>query len=380
MSQYSYCSTDILTGRVLATSIPVTGQSVTRTVSMAGTFAGALTLSTTAPTTLLRTWVEALEPWRSVLWLLQDQQPVWNGPVTGWPHQSILDGTLPIAASTLEAIFQARAITDTITFTSEDVFTMFRGLALYAMDKGPNGRIAGLDLGSSLSGVTDTVTFDGTQGQKVYDAWTWLTSQYGFEYSFRPGITLSGTLVTHLDLGYPEIGRRLDQSGLQMVYPSPQVMDYAYPRVAQSGPANSVTATASTTTKTFVSRPPHGQVPDEISEGYPLLEDTASLTGLSSASQALVDGYADGVAAVESVEAMTTPTVKLGAEGYPKVSQVSLGDWAEFAATSLLHPADPVTGAPGLQVQGRITSWTLYPPGAQQTEATWFTLSQVQAA
>lgn len=380
MSQYAFAATNLLTGDLLASSIPVTCQSASRTISMAGTFTGSLALVTTAGRSLLGTWIAALEPWRSVLWMLQDQQPVWGGPVTGWPHQSVTDGTLPVSASTIEAVFQSRVISSTLTFKNADIFDIFRGLALYATGKSPNAVIAGLDLGSALSGITDTVTFDGTQLQKVYDAWTWMLGEYGFEYSFRPAITPGGTLATVLDLGYPAIGRQLGPSGLQMVYPSPQVTDYAYPRVAQYGPANSVIATAQTSTKTYTSHAPHGQLADELSEGYPLLEDTASLTGLSSASQALVNAFADSAASDESVTAMATPTVKLGAEGYPKVSQVSLGDWAEFAASSDLHPPDPVTGAPGLQVQGRISSWTLYPPGGQQAEATWYTLSQVQEA
>jgi hypothetical protein len=44
------------------------------------------------------------------------------------------------------------------------------------------------------------------------------------------------------------------------------VFDYAYPRVAQAGPANTVIATASTATNTYTSQPPHGTVAAELAE------------------------------------------------------------------------------------------------------------------
>lgn len=378
-SQYVYATTNTITGQLLASSLPITAQNMTRTISMAGTFTGYLTLAQTVATEVLNTWIGAVEPYKSVLWCLQDGQPIWNGPVTGWPHQSILDGTLPLTAGTMEAIFQARQIQDTLTFTDQDVFTIFRALAQYAMGQ-EYGQIAGLVLGSSLSGITDTVTFDGSQLQKVYDAWTWMVSAYDIEYSFRPGITPGGTLLTYLDLGYPQLGRPLAATGLQMLFPSTRVFDYAYPRVAQAGPANDVVATAATSTTTYTSHAPHGQVTSELEDGYPLLQDSISLTGMTEASQALTNALADETAAQESISAMATPVVKLGADATPKVSQVELGDGMEFAATSVLHPARPGSNAPGLQVTGRISSWTLYPPGDQQTEATWYTLGQVEAA
>ena len=377
MSQYAYVSTNILSGELLASSLPITAQQFGRTVSLAGTFTGSLELGAQVPASLLATWIGAVEPWKSVLWCLQDQQPVWCGPITGWPHQSITSGDLPLAASTMEAVFQCRQISETLTYTNMDVFEIFRSLARYAMAKTPNGAIAGLILGDTMSGITDSITFDGSQLQKVYDAWSFLISEYGIEYGIRPALSPDGTLCMYLDLGYPQIGRSLAQSGLQITFPGQQVLDYQYSRVAQAGPANDVVATAATGTATLTSRAPHGVVTAELDQGYPLLEDSISLTGLNAVSQAAVNTTADEQAAIESITAMTTPVVKLGAEGFPKANEVLLGDWTGFAATSPLHPADPETGAPGLMINGRITSWTLYPPGGQQQEATWFTLGQV---
>jgi hypothetical protein len=376
VSQYAYATTSLLTGRLLASALPVTAQTFGRTISMAGSFTGSLQLGAQVSAETLSAWVEAVEPWKSVLWALQDQQPIWNGPITGWPHQSINSGDLPLSASTMDAIFQYRQISDTLTFTDTDVFEIFRGLIRYAVGK-PHGQIAGLVLGDSLSGITDTITFDGSQLQKVYDAFTFLCAEYPIEYSIRPALAGDGeTLVMYLDLGCPQIGRGIADSGLKITFPGYQVLDYAYPRVAQAGPANVVLASASTGTATYLSQIPAGVVQAELDEGYPLLEDSVSLTGLSAVSQSAVNETATAQAATESVTAMATPVIKLGAEGWPKVNQILLGDWTGFAATSPLHPPNPANSGPGLMIDGRILSWSLYPPGGQQVEATWYTLGQ----
>jgi hypothetical protein len=376
VSAYAYATTNLISGELLAGSLPVLAQNFGRTISMAGSFSGSLELGAQVPPQTLLTWIEAVEPFKSVLWVLQDRQPIWNGPITGWAHQSITSGDLPLSASTMEAMLQFRQITETLTFTNADVFDIIRGLIAYATGK-PDGGIAGLILGDAMSGITDTIVFDGSQLQKVYDALTYMCTEYPIEYGIRPALAEDGeTLCMYLDLGCPSIGRSLADSGLQMTFPGYQVLDYAYPRVAQQGPANVVVASASTDTKTLLSQSPAGVVQAELDEGYPLLEDSLSITGLSSVSQAVVNATATAQAALESVTAMATPVVKLGAEGFPKVNQILLGDWTEFAATSPLHPAQ-AAGVPGLMLEGRILSWSLYPPaGSQQQEATWYTLGQ----
>jgi hypothetical protein len=379
LSQYNYVSSNILTGEILASNLPVQAQNFGRTISMAGTFTGSLELGAQVPTTTLLAWLGAVEPFKSVLWCLQDGQPIWNGPVTGWPHQSITSGDLPLSASTMEAMFQYRQISNTLTFTNRDVFDIVRGLIAYAVGK-PSGQIAGLILGDAMSGIVDSVTFDGSQLQKVYDALTFMVTEYPIEYSIRPALTPGGALVMYLDLGCPAIGRSLADSGLQMTFPGYQVLDYGFPRVAQTGPANVVVASASTDTTTLLSQSPAGVVTAELDAGYPLLEDSVSITGLSQISQAVVNATATSQAALESVTAMATPIIKLGAQGYPKVSQMLLGDWTGFAATSPLHPAQVSGGGPGLMLEGRILSWSLYPPvDGQQTEATWYALGETQA-
>jgi hypothetical protein len=381
LSQYAYCTTNILSGELLGTSLPMQVQNCGRTISMAGSLSGSLELGAQVSTQTLNTWIGAVEPFKSILWVLQDQQPIWHGPITGQPHESVTSGDLPVSASTMEAIFQFRQISRTLTFANMDVFDIIRGLISYAVNKSPNAAIAGLNLGTGESGIIDSITFDGSQLQKVYDALTFMVTEYPIEYAIRPALAEDGeTLCMYLDLGCPSIGRSLAESDLQVTFPGNGVLDYAYPRVAQAGPANVVVASASTDTDTLLSQAPAGVIQAELDEGYPLLEDSISLTGLSQVSQAVVNATATAQATLESVTAMATPVIKLGAEAYPKANQILLGDWAEFAATSPLHPAGP-GGVPGLMINARILSWSLYPPiDGQQYESTWLTLGEIEQA
>lgn len=242
MSAYRYLATSILSGAVIGDWLPMTPQNMSRNLNATGTFTGALNLSAgTAQEN--RTWVAAVEPEKSVLWTFQDGQPVWNGIIWDWPHQSILDNTLPISASTPDSLFSRRLITNDLTFTSADIFDIFRSLAVYATSKTPNGQFAGLVMGTNKAGIIASVSYAGSDMKSVYDAWTDLISAYGLEYSFRPGVDVNGSLFTALDLGYPELGLPLSQSGLAYNLPG-NLLDYRFSRTGSTS-SNRIYATAS---------------------------------------------------------------------------------------------------------------------------------------
>lgn len=530
MSTYRYMTTNLLTGQIAGDWLPLTPQNMSRTINAIGTFTGSLNLAAgTAQEN--RAYVSAVEPEKSVLWVYQDQQPVWCGIVWDWPHMSILDNMLPISASTPESLFQRRQISDTLTFTDVDIFDLFRALAAYALAKTPNGQMAGFTMGSNQAGITTSVTYNATDLKKVYDAWTDLISAYGFEYSIRPAVGPSGSVYMVLDLGYPELGLPLATSGLAYNLPG-NLLDYRWTRTG-SASANRVVATASAagtlsalnaesdfedgigpwtgangaagtliqsnawsgsgtyslqfngngstanplaqteiisvlggaaysftptlystagwsntvlnivwysgatpltpvitcaainvaaatataatisatapanatgavaqvqmtgtpasgvqmllddavftnatpTSANWESSLPHGQDDATLAAGYPLLEESASLSTITVVEQSQIDGYADGLLpAVTGTQLM--PLLTLGAGQTPAAKDITLGSWCEFNATSPLHPAND-DGSPGLQITGRVVGWTLYPPGGTQTEYTWIQLGEI---
>lgn len=531
MSTYRYMCTDILSGQVTGDWLPIEPQNAVRAVNIAGAFTGALDLAAGSPQEN-RAWVAAVEPEKSVLWIFQDQAPAWCGIIWDWPHQSILDNTLPISASTPESLFQRREISDNLTFENTDVFDIFRALASYALAKTPSGQLAGFTMGSNLAGVKATISYAASDRKKVYDAWTDLTSTYGFEYSIRPAISAAGSVYMVLDLGIPELGLPLASSGLAFQFPG-NLLDYRFVRTG-SASANRVTATASapqtpaainaesdfedgigpwtgangaagtlaqssawSATGTYslsfhgngstanplaqtehipvtaltsysfspalwsssgwsntvlnivwynasgsvistvscatfalaastpsqqpfsaqspagsvtavaqiqmtgtpssgvvmladaaafteaapsggnwVSQLPHGQDNVALNAGYPLLEDSVSLSTVTVASQAQINAYADGELPARTGTQLL-PLLILGGGQRPAVKDIVLGSWCQFNATSPLHPAND-DGSPGLQLTARITGWTLYPPSGQQAETTQLQLGQVE--
>ena len=241
MSVYRFLSTNLLTGQIMGDWLPVTAQNFVRRINATGAFTGALNLTAGMPAEQ-RAYLAAVEPERSVLWAFQDSAPVWCGIIWDWPHQSILDNTLPISASTMESLFSRRLIEDDLTFTSADVFDIFRALASYALAKTPNGQVAGWTMGSNESGITVSVSYLASNQGTVAAAWSDLAAAYNFEYSVRPAVDASGNVYMSLDLGYPVLGLPLTSSGLAFSMPG-NLLDYRFTRTGSTS-SNKITATA----------------------------------------------------------------------------------------------------------------------------------------
>jgi hypothetical protein len=262
----------------------------------------------------------------------------------------------------MESVLAHRLVSKTFAFVNADIFDMARTLIRYAFGKTPNGQVAGITYSSGQSGITDSVTFDGTQFQTVADAVTTLVEGYGIEYSFRPYQDASGNLRTNVDLGFPALGLPASQSGL--VYNCPgNVLDYAFQATGSSS-GNSVTATSFSQNGTGISFAGTAQDSADLAAGYPLSELAVSVTGTVFSSNAQLAAYAAGHLPLVT-DTQLTPLLTLGATSYPVIAQTVLGSWARFSATSPLHPAG-ANGAPGFTGTGRVVAWTAFPPGDGQ--------------
>jgi hypothetical protein len=244
----------LLTGQIVGDWLPLIPQSFTRTINAVGAFTGALNLAAGSTAAERRNFIAAVEPEKTVLWAFQDSVPVWNGIIWDWPHQSILDNTLPLAASTPESLFQHRVIEDNLSYVNMDVFDIFRALVTYALAKQPNGQMAGLVMSAAESGQIVSIDYDATGLQFVYDAFTSLITSYNFEYSIRPAVNQNGNLYMSLDLGYPTLGLPLASSGLAYNFPG-NLIDYAFPRTGSTA-ADKVIATGSAEAQTTANATP----------------------------------------------------------------------------------------------------------------------------
>lgn len=366
MSDYRFFTTNISTGQVLGDNLPITAQSLQRQINGPGTGTVSLNLLSGNPE-LNAANLAAVQPRKSVLWCLQDGAIIWNGVIFDWNHQSILDGTLPLGCATLESVMAHRVIDNTFTYTDMDIFDMFRNLVEYAITKTPNGYIPGLNYMSGESGITDTVTFDGTQYQLVSDALTTLVQTYEIEYTFMPyQSSRSGDWCTMVMLGYPYLGQSFPESGLVYSFPG-NVTDYGF-QATGSTSANFVYATASDTAGSS-STTLSGTAVDlvDLDAGYPLSEMAVTANVVNWTSDTQVANFAQGYLP-QVTDTQLTPLLTVPGDIYPKISQVVLGSSAQITLTSALHPAGP-DGTPGFSGTGRVTGWTLMPPGPDQPES-----------
>jgi hypothetical protein len=372
VSTYTYAATDLITGAPLADSLPLNVQSFGMQLNGSGTLTGQLNLnelySVNAPA------VTALECRRAVLWVLQDGYPVWAGIVWDWPDNSRSQGTLPISAQTLDSLWSHRLITDTIEYQAVDLFQAFIDLAIYGISKqspyitsiSPSATrgAAYLALVADTGGVARLVLPSGLT--QVSSAWSDMTASGQLEYAFVPGLDSNGDLCVYLRLAYLQMGRPVTASGYVLTYPG-NCLDYGYPRTGSQS-SNYVWATAppNGAALQWQSVYPHGADLGDLNAGYPLMESTVSWQGSVVTTQAQVNAFADGQVRLRT-QAMTAPVVNLGGSGYPKLQDIVLGDSTMLVATSPLHPP-MANGAPGLQQRVRVTGWTAYPPGPQQSE------------
>jgi Putative Ig domain len=393
VATYRYCATDLLTGTLLADSLPLNVQSFGMQLNGGGTLSAQLDLDQLAA--INAPFVAALAARRAVLWGLDDGWPVWAGVVWDWPDMSRADGTLPISAQTIDTVWSHRLITDTIEYSQVDLFTAFIDLVQYGQTKqssyissvsppatrpagylqmvAQNGRVAGLVVPTgpaALSGQQWTASYTYSDLTQVSSAWQDMAASGNLVYAFVPGLTSDGELAIFLQLAYDQPGVPLPSSGIVLTYPG-NCLDYGY-QVTGSQSSNYVWATAppNGSQLQWQSQWPHGADTADLGDGYPLMETTVSWEGSFVTSQAQVDSFADGQVKLLT-QGMATPTVNVGGGSYPALRDIGLGDSVWFAATSPLHP--PVTDQggflhPGLQKELRITGWTAYPPGPQQSE------------
>lgn len=380
MSNYRYVATDIVTGRLLMDNMPVEVQSFATQISGTGQLSGTLTLRPDMPADYQLQCLNALEPWKAMFWVLCDEIPVWGGPVNTWSSSSAQDLQLSFTAATIDSVLQYRIYDQNTNFVGQDVGLIFYETLNYVLNKKkPNSLIANLVYSNRALNIKNaTFSIDATQYEDTQSIWNALVTAYDVEYSFQPSWSgPGGTLQLALVLGQT-IGRPWSQTNLNFVYPSPQVVDYAY--VQQSATtANHVIATGNTSADTpvfYESGSTHGYDSVSLGQDHTLLEQSYSMPNPING-QSDVDQAADALVKTLSPTAQLTPDIYLGADAFPRPYDIQVGDGVLFSATSYLHPPKTPNG-PGLVCSGRVTNITVLPPSDQQTEQTQITLGGIQ--
>lgn len=362
-SDYRYLCTNVLSGALLGDYLPIEPQSFSMVINGGGTFSGSLDLIPSVPQQNL-TNLQAITPRKAVLWVIQDGTPIWNGILWDWVPTTVLQQQLPIQGATMESILSRRVIDSDLVFTGADVFDMARGICQFAFSKTPNGQVAGITYSAAESGIVDSLTFTGTQNGDCLSAMQTLVATYGIEFSFRPYMDQAGNLRTSVDLGYPALGQPYPASGLAYSFPG-NLLDYEFCATGSTS-ANSLIGSAQSAGSSGDALTGSATDLTDIGNGYPLLEQAVSPTGVTLTTDQQVADFCAGV--LPSVTAtQLAPVVVLGNGQQPALNVTQLGSYASVAFTSAEHPAGP-NGEPGFTGIGRVVSWTAYPPTSQQAE------------
>jgi hypothetical protein len=364
-SQYRYLCSNVLSGALMGDYLPIDPQSFSQVINGGGTFTGSLNLIPGSPQQNAAN-LAAITPRKAVLWALQDGVPIWAGILWDQVPTTILQNQVPVQASTMEFLLGKRIIDQDLVYTNADVFDMARGIVQFAFSKQPNGQVAGITYTAGESGITDSLTFAGSQNQDALSALGTLVSTYGIEFNFRPYMDQHGNLRISVDLGYPALGQSYPASGLVYNFPG-NLLDYAFVATGSTG-ANKLIGSAQSTDASGNSDALTGSAIDEtdIGNGYPLTEEAVSPTGVNFTTDAQVTNYCQGLLPSKTATQLA-PMVVLGNGQYPPLKVTQLGSYASVAFTSARHPAGP-NGEPGFTGIGRIVSWTAYPPTSQQAE------------
>lgn len=379
MSTYRYFATDVVTGALRATEIPLHVTSFSRNlggVGQPGQLSGYLDLGALPNQSNL---LAALEPRRTLLWALQDNYPVWAGVLWDWDHRSAASNQLPVIANEIGSLFSRRQVRNDQTYNGVDQFDVIRNLISYATNtsiKGAQAAVAQLVKTTNESGVLVSELFPASNAGKILDLVNQLCLKYNLEYSFDPGLSSAGNLIIRLRIGTTAtMGRPYTSTQLQLAYPG-NASDYQWPRMGSTGTNAMMGIASGSGGAAWVSNfSTHGVDTADLAAGYPLLEDSVSYTGSVITAQAQIDAFADY--RQQLVAKSPSPAVFTIAGGQlPTVQQVQLGDHVTAIATSSYHPAG-TNGAPGLVQDGRIIGWTVHPPSDQQPETTDFYLGGV---
>ena len=348
LPRYRYLLTDLMTGQLLSEGRGLTVESYARRLSGSADCSATLLLNRDG---YLES-VGATAPRRTALWIVRNEQLVWGGII--WTRRYHSDtGLLSLTASTFESYYARRRIRTTLDFRGWGQHEIIRNLAHHAKIA-PHG-----DIGVQIPPVADPGTIrDRTyfwhERATFWERMSQLSEVLGGpDFTIEPGWNASGRPEATLRVGTP-LGARLP---IGADFPG-TIRNYSWPDDGGDS-ANFWSAIGEPAPGSEDDAPPQirdASMPAEWAAGYPLLEDVSDHQGVTDANTLALYAAAN-VAAAAGDRVVPEFTVRLR----PGQTMPGLGDYlAVRLSDPWRFPADPVTGAPGMQTTMRVLGWTVY--------------------
>jgi hypothetical protein len=280
MVAYRYLFADLLTNEIQA-ELPLTGVNFSQALNSGGALQGTLLLSGMSAA---QNAMVATVPGRSALYVDRDGVLVWGGIIWNRSYNSSSQ-RLTIAAGEFETYFNRRRIVSNASFYNVDQLTVAESLVDTAQ-VATNGNI-GVITPTNISGIPITRVFYGYEQKTVLSALQDLAKagdgtagDTGFDFSIDVAYDASMTPTKTLAFGYPRLGNVYSATSTTVPvfeFPAGNVLEYEYPEDG-SLVANTIFATGagSNEGKLIYS----AADTTKLTEGWPLLEDSASYSDI----------------------------------------------------------------------------------------------------
>jgi hypothetical protein len=353
---YRFLLADALTG-VLLEEPPLDVSSYSQQINGVGTLTATMPL-TDAPFVNPATGKPLID-WRTVapfkrtlLIVLRDNVPVWGGRVTKLRPTGTGHTAVELTAETLEGYLAREELQTDQTYTAADAFTIVRGIIGWHQSQ--TGGNLSLGMGTNLAAQNHTVTYLGKDSPKILDAINRLTEVApGFEYEITWAPS-GNTYTPTMTLAAPALGAGVDAVLLE--FPGNLVSPVDYPQDVGDAPNFLTGVGADAAGSPLLAR--IGDTAGELASGIPLYHGQVSMKEESDTARLIARTTTLLNARLADA---TVPQVELRGDAEPGFGDLTLGVPVRLRCTCPYHPANPGSGAPGLDVTRRVTGWTVVP-------------------
>jgi hypothetical protein len=278
VADYRYLFYDFSTRRLID-ALPMTGVSYGWEVSGVGTLSGSIPLfADDLPAQRVR---DAIHPYRSKIFVERDSQLVWGGWIHEEPSYDSATGMVQIKAEESLGYFAQRFM-PTVTYTGQDQLAIARSIidSLQVQPGGDMWIVTDPTVISTVLRDRSYSEFDLTPGLQALTQLSEVIN--GFEFCTQT--SYDGNRLPHelLILGYPQVGRRLDASGVVLEYDrftgAGNVESFTW---SDSGTPMATQVWANAETDEGVQLTATTARQDLLAVGYPLMETGETFDGVT---------------------------------------------------------------------------------------------------
>jgi hypothetical protein len=326
--EWTFLTADIRTNSIIA-ELPVANSQVSQVLNGVGSLTGDIPLS--VPLINNVDIDAATLPRRTAIYAIREDLILFGGIIWTRSFQPSTN-VLRIGAGDFWSYYAHRRIKSTLTYTATDQLAIAQAIMNYT--KVAVGGDIGVLIGTDTSGKNRDATYNSYETKVVQDAVTQLSAlEGGFDFSIDLvyDVNVAGGIRKNFRLWYPRKGSSFLTTGLMWELPG-AILDYTYPEDGSSCANDVVSLGSGNGPQMLISE---SADPNQVTQGYPLLEDVTSYKDV--VVQATLDDHAKADVRARS-GLIVLPTFDVRADVDPIIGSYSVGDEARFRITDTRFP------------------------------------------